>query len=116
MANQAGSEIVAETAAPAEGEPSQASEGEMSEGEMSGGVSQGQVSGSQAGALADPGHGMAYHGRPVSWVAVTIIIAGFLTGGLSLVVAAWATFWVGVGLVVAGTLLAVATNMFEDWY
>jgi len=58
----------------------------------------------------------SYHGRPVSWVAVSIIIAGFLCGGLSLVFSFWTTFWVGAGLVVVGALLAAATNMFEDWY
>jgi hypothetical protein len=49
-------------------------------------------------------------------VAVSIIIAGFLCGGLSLVFTAWMPFWVGVGLVVVGALLATGTDMFEDWY
>jgi hypothetical protein len=71
----------------------------------------------QPGALADPGHEhAAYHGRPVSWVAVAIIVAGFLCGGLSLVFTAWTTFWIGAGIVVVGALLAMATDMFEDWY
>ena len=29
---------------------------------------------------------------------------------------AWWAFWVGVGVVVVGGLLGLATNIFEDWY
>jgi len=58
-----------------------------------------------------------YHGRKVSWIAVSIIMVGFLVGGLSLVFGpTWAVFWVGLGLAVVGGLLALATNIFEDWY
>jgi hypothetical protein len=58
-----------------------------------------------------------YHGRPVSWVAVSLITAGFLTGGLALVFGpTWVVFWIGVALAVVGGLLALATNIFEDWY
>jgi len=58
-----------------------------------------------------------FHGRAVSWVAISIIVAGFVTGGLGLVIGpAWAAFWVGVGLVVVGGLLALATNISDDWY
>jgi hypothetical protein len=58
----------------------------------------------------------AFHGRKVSWVAVSLILAGFVCGGLSLVFATWTTFWVGAGLVVVGGLLAAMTDIFEDWY
>ena len=59
-----------------------------------------------------------YHGRPVSWVAVSIIMAGFLVGGLGLVFGpTWWLFWVGRGdrrrRRPAG---ALATNIFDDWY
>jgi hypothetical protein len=61
-----------------------------------------------------------YHGRPVSWVAVSMIMAGFLTGGLALVFGhhgpTWWLFWVGAGVAVVGTLLALMTDIFEDWY
>ena len=68
-----------------------------------------------------PGTPVAYpppfHGRAVSWVAVSIIVAGFVVGGLGLVVGpTWVAFWVGVGLVVVGGLLALATNISDDWY
>jgi hypothetical protein len=58
-----------------------------------------------------------YHGRAVSWVAVSIIMAGFVVGGLALVFGpTWVAFWIGVGLTVVGGLLALATNILEDWY
>jgi hypothetical protein len=61
-----------------------------------------------------------YHGRPVSWVAVSMIMAGFLVGGLALIFGqhgpTWWLFWTGAGVAVVGTLLALATDIFEDWY
>jgi hypothetical protein len=62
----------------------------------------------------------SFHGRPVSWVAVSIIMAGFLVGGAGLVIGqrgpTWWLFWAGTGLTVLGLLLTVATNTFDDWY
>lgn len=64
-----------------------------------------------------PGHFEPFHGRPVSWVAVSIIMVGFLVGGLALVFGTiWWLFWTGLGLAVVGSLLAASTNIFEDWY
>jgi hypothetical protein len=58
-----------------------------------------------------------FHGRAVSWVAVSIIMVGFLVGGLALVFGpTWVVFWMGLGLAAVGSLLALATNIFEDWY
>ncbi len=68
-------------------------------------------------APASPGHFEPFHGRPVSWVAVSIIMLGFLIGGLGLVFGTiWWLFWTGLGLTVIGALLAASTNIFEDWY
>ena len=59
----------------------------------------------------------SFHGRPVSWVAVSIIMAGFLAGGLGLVIGpTWWLFWAGGAMVVIGGLLALGTHIFEDWY
>jgi hypothetical protein len=61
--------------------------------------------------------GEAFHGRTVSWVAVSIITLGFIVGGLGLIIGpTWWVFWVGGGLIAVGGLLALATNIFEDWY
>jgi len=58
-----------------------------------------------------------HHGRPVSWVAVGIVMAAFLVGGLGLILGpTWWLFWVGVGMFAVGGLLALATNIFNDWY
>ena len=61
-----------------------------------------------------------FHGRRVSWIAVSIIMAGFLIGGLALIFGqhgpTWWLFWVGVGAAVLGLLVTLATNTFEDWY
>jgi len=63
----------------------------------------------------------SYHGRTVSWVAVGIMVLGFIVGGLGLILASgggptWWLFWTGAGLAVLGLLMSLATNMFEDWY
>ncbi len=58
----------------------------------------------------------SYHGRPVSWVAVSLIMAAFLIGGLSLVFSVWWLFWVSIGIGAVGGLLAVGTGIMDDWY
>jgi hypothetical protein len=60
---------------------------------------------------------VTHHGRPVSWVAVSLIMAAFLIGGLALIFGPiWWLFWAALGLAVVGGLLALATNIFDDWY
>ena len=59
----------------------------------------------------------AFHGRAVSWTAVAIIMIGFIVGGFALVFGpTWWLFWVSAALAAVGALLALATNIFEDWY
>jgi hypothetical protein len=75
----------------------------------------------EAGQVATVSHGgqrpEPFHGRPVSWVAVSTITAGFIVGGLGLCLGpTWWLFWAGAGLVAVGGLLALATHIFEDWY
>ena len=78
-----------------------------------GGLALNEASG---GAAAHP----SFHGRPVSWVAVSIVMAGFVVGGLAMMVGhhgpVWWLFWVGAAMAVVGMLVAVTTNTFEDWY
>jgi hypothetical protein len=83
----------------------------------------GTVSSAQSGAELSPdtpgtpGNYEPYHGRPVSWVAVGIIVAGFLAGGLALVFGpTWWLFWTGAAVAVIGTLVAMSTDIFDDWY
>ncbi len=78
----------------------------------------GQDSGTLVQAVPGSGHASeVHHGRPVSWVAVSIIMAGFLAGGLGLVFGpTWWLFWCGAAAVAVGGLLALGTHIFEDWY
>jgi fatty acid desaturase len=58
-----------------------------------------------------------FHGRAVSWAAVTTVVTAFLIGGLALVFGpTWWLFWVATGLAAVGGLLALAVNIFDDWY
>jgi hypothetical protein len=73
----------------------------------------GQLSPATSGGPAPVSH----HGRPVSWVAVSTMMAAFLVGGLGLILGPiWWLFWLGVAMCAVGGLLALATNIFDDWY
>jgi hypothetical protein len=53
------------------------------------------------------------HGNtPAAWTAVVVALAGFVVGGIGLMVGSMTTFWVGVALApVALVVLAVLTKM-----
>ena len=74
------------------------------------------VNEAHGGAAAHP----SFHGRPVSWAAVSIIMVGFAVGGLAMILGhhgpIWWLFWVGAALAAVGLLISFATNTFEDWY
>jgi hypothetical protein len=78
----------------------------------------GMVAGHSAeGGQLSPVTAESFHGRPVSWVAVGIMMAAFLVGGFGLILGPiWWLFWVGVGMCAVGGLLALATHIFDDWY
>ena len=58
-----------------------------------------------------------YHGRRVSWVAVTLIIAGFIIGGIALPIGpTWVLFWIGAAIVVVGVIFAASIRIMDDWY
>ena len=49
---------------------------------------------------------MAHHGNtPAAWTGVTIILIGFVVGGIGLVVANMLLFWVGVALLPVGAIV-----------
>jgi hypothetical protein len=59
----------------------------------------------------------AHHGRPASWVAVTIIVVGFTVGGIALPIGpTWWLFWLGTGIVVVGGIFALSVHILDDWY
>jgi hypothetical protein len=64
-----------------------------------------------------PVHFPTFHGRAVSWFAVSLIMVAFLIGGLALVFGpTWWLFWAAVGLAVVGALTALSVGIFDDWY
>jgi len=49
-----------------------------------------------------------------SWIACLIIIAGFAVGGVAMIVWNWPMFWIGVGVVVVGCVVARAVGIMDD--
>ena len=49
-----------------------------------------------------------------SWIACLIIIAGFTVGGIAMIVWNWPMFWIGVGVVVVGCVVAGAVGIMDD--
>jgi hypothetical protein len=55
-------------------------------------------------------------GRPVSWVAVLVITAGFIIGGVGLCLSpTWWMFYTGLGIAAAGGIFALAVGIMEDY-
>jgi len=63
-------------------------------------------------------HHATHHGRTSSWVAIAIIVTGFVVGGVSMFFSPviWWLFWVGAGIVVVGGIMALSTHILDDWY
>ncbi len=63
---------------------------------------------------------VTHHGRTVSWVAISLMILGFLVGAIGMMIGSggpvWPVFWTGAGIAILGLLISVATNTFADWY
>ena len=58
-----------------------------------------------------------HHGRRSSWIAVSVIIVGFVVGGVAMIPhPRWWLIWIGTGIVVVGGIIATATRIFDDWY
>jgi len=53
-------------------------------------------------------------GRPISWVVVVLVCAGFVVAGVGLITALPWLFYTGAGVVVAGTILGWATHAMAD--
>jgi hypothetical protein len=67
--------------------------------------------------VTEPHADATHHGRPSSWVAIAIIVVGFVVGGIALPVGpTWWLFWVGAGIVVVGGIMALSTRILDDWY
>lgn len=57
-------------------------------------------------------------GRPVSWIAVAIVVVGTIVGAIAFVPhMRWWQFWVGAAISAVGILIiASAQTMSKDWY
>ncbi len=59
----------------------------------------------------------SFHGRPVSWAAVTIIVIGFVIGGFAMVpTPTWWLFWTAAAITAVGLGVGAAAKITEDWY
>jgi hypothetical protein len=77
------------------------------------------VTGPVQGAVTSvAGHQHVHHGRPASWIAISIIIVGFVVGGAAMLTnpVLWVLFWVGAGIVVVGGIMALSARVLDDWY
>lgn len=64
-------------------------------------------------------HASAHNpGRPISWVGTSIVVVGFVVGGIGFVPAPnWIVFWIAAGIAIVGLLvLAFSKAMNTDWY
>ncbi|WP_214320987.1 HGxxPAAW family protein [Nonomuraea sediminis] len=61
------------------------------------------------------GHNLGSHGgRASSWLAVTVMLAGFTVGGVGLTITNWALIWIGIGVFIVGGILALVFDIFTD--
>jgi len=93
----------------------------MSGGAVSGGAVSGETNQARtASTPVSPVSPVSHHGRPVSWVAISLVILGFLVGAIGMMAGGsgpiWPVFWTGAGIAILGLLVSVATNTFADWY
>ncbi|WP_235994117.1 HGxxPAAW family protein [Nonomuraea montanisoli] len=56
----------------------------------------------------------SHGGRASSWLAVTVMLIGFIVGGVGLTLASWTLVWVGAGVIVVGGILALVFDIFSD--
>lgn len=55
---------------------------------------------------------MAHHGNtPAAWTGVTIMLIGWVVGGIGLVLDNWVMFWVGVALQPVGLIVGKVMQM-----
>jgi hypothetical protein len=50
---------------------------------------------------------------PAIWVAVFVIIAGTIVGGIALIEWMWLMFWIGIGMFVVGSIAAFFLGIMD---
>jgi hypothetical protein len=84
----------------------------------------GTVEGTGASGTAvayDTGHMAHNPGRPISWVGTSIVVVGFVIGGVAFPVSDpgpnWILFWIGAAIAIVGCLVLLFSKaMSTDWY
>ena len=68
-------------------------------------------------------HGTSSHmehnpGRPISWVGTSLVIIGFIIGGIAFIPNPnWLVFWIGTAVAIVGCfVLLFSKAMSTDWY
>lgn len=56
----------------------------------------------------------SHGGRASSWLAITVMLAGFVVGGIGMILASWMLIWIGVGVIGVGGVLALVFDVFSD--
>jgi hypothetical protein len=73
-----------------------------------------------AGPVEVPGVDHFEHnpGRPISWTGTTIVVIGFIIGGVGFVPSPnWIVFWIGAAVALIGCfILLFSKAMNTDWY
>jgi len=55
-------------------------------------------------------------GRFTSWLAVAIMVVGFIVGGIGLILGpTWVLFWIGLIVIAAGGIYGLASGIMEDY-
>jgi hypothetical protein len=74
--------------------------------------------GSSAALVHGAGHLEHNPGRPISWVGTSVVIVGFIVGGIAFVPTPhWLVFWIGGAVAIFGCfILLFSKAMHTDWY
>jgi hypothetical protein len=63
----------------------------------------------------DSPYSNSHGGRPKSWLAVVVMMIGFLVSGVAMCIGpSWTMFWVGAGVIVVGGILALVADIWND--
>ena len=71
-----------------------------------------------AAVAQDTAHLEHNSGRPISWVGTSVVIVGFIIGGIAFVPTPhWLFFWIGTAVAIIGCLILLFSRaMHTDWY
>jgi hypothetical protein len=91
---------------------------QMGSGTLAGATGSGTPGLTPYGGEAHANGEVHHHGRPISWIAVSVIMVGFIIGGIAMVPhPTWWLFWTAAGIAIAGCVMTLVARTFDtDWY